>query len=608
MSRQIKDASNTKTNLDLIGTDYLPGQTAAGGAGSSYKLSFSSLLTWIAANLSASSIISGVLSASRGGTGKDVATLTVGDLLQVVDAGGGSKAIAAMSAYIRTAEEIAAGVTPTDYAYPPGDVRRYGENISPGVTDMSTAVASAILSGYDVEFPNEDVLCGEMTASTPGQRFFSKGQNAVITPITTTQHQFIVSADNVTFENLRFNGVETIEAAGKYAIFTESAAPAKWLTVRDCTISGASAGEGWANGIKFDAGSDWGYVTGCTIERLVGQTSGYGYGVLTGAVTACRVVCNVLIGSSGRGRHAIYFSAGADDCIADGNYIADFDWDGISQFAQGAQPLCERNQYTNNRVINCVAAGNVTSGGISIHGKSADALIDGNIISGSGAKGISVDGTNYTTLTNTRVVNNTVINSALVGIDFIAAVGGQIVGNTVRESSYGAAGVSSNIALFSDGTTKTSEILVAGNHSSGSTYARSPFQINGTAPISTNITVRGNYFPSCQLTIAEFNVGGNTPADTDLSDEVVVNTATPSIAGYNNFLLSNGGATNVTAFANPVEGQTIRVRFADGNSTVVASGTIKLAGGANFVGTADDVLTLQYRGAAWYELASSVNA
>lgn len=44
----------------------------------------------------------------------------------------------------RTAAEVTAGVTPVDYGYAPGDVRRYGTNTTPGTTDMSSAIQAAL--------------------------------------------------------------------------------------------------------------------------------------------------------------------------------------------------------------------------------------------------------------------------------------------------------------------------------------------------------------------------------------------------------------------------------------------------------------------------------
>lgn len=53
--------------------------------------------------------------------------------------------------YARTASEIAAGVTPIDFSYLPGDVRRYGADPT-GAGDSSTAIASAQASNSNVYF------------------------------------------------------------------------------------------------------------------------------------------------------------------------------------------------------------------------------------------------------------------------------------------------------------------------------------------------------------------------------------------------------------------------------------------------------------------------
>ncbi len=43
---------------------------------------------------------------------------------------------------VQTSAEKAAGITPTNYAYPPGDVRRYGAALD-GVTDDTAALIAA---------------------------------------------------------------------------------------------------------------------------------------------------------------------------------------------------------------------------------------------------------------------------------------------------------------------------------------------------------------------------------------------------------------------------------------------------------------------------------
>jgi hypothetical protein len=51
----------------------------------------------------------------------------------------------ANATYDRTTAEISSGVTPVNYAYPPGDLRRYGCDVT-GATDNSTQISNAILA------------------------------------------------------------------------------------------------------------------------------------------------------------------------------------------------------------------------------------------------------------------------------------------------------------------------------------------------------------------------------------------------------------------------------------------------------------------------------
>ena len=52
---------------------------------------------------------------------------------------------------VQTAEEAAEGVVPTDYSYPPGDVRRYGA-VGDGLTDDYVAIQAALDTGHPVIF------------------------------------------------------------------------------------------------------------------------------------------------------------------------------------------------------------------------------------------------------------------------------------------------------------------------------------------------------------------------------------------------------------------------------------------------------------------------
>lgn len=90
-----------------------------------------------------------------------------------------SQAMLGLYLYPRTSAEIAAGVTPTKYNKEPGDICRYGNNASPGSTDMSAALAQASLqsvSGTAV-FSSELVHIASETEvarfNQPGVRTFT---------------------------------------------------------------------------------------------------------------------------------------------------------------------------------------------------------------------------------------------------------------------------------------------------------------------------------------------------------------------------------------------------------------------------------------------------
>lgn len=64
-----------------------------------------------------------------------------------------SQASIGAALYPRTDAEISAGVTPTSYVYPPGDVRRYGA-VGDNSTDCTTAIQDALDVGSRVFIPN----------------------------------------------------------------------------------------------------------------------------------------------------------------------------------------------------------------------------------------------------------------------------------------------------------------------------------------------------------------------------------------------------------------------------------------------------------------------
>ena len=83
--------------------------------------------------------------------------------------------------------------------------------------------------------------------------------------------------------------------------------------------------------------------------------------------------------------------------------------------------------------------------------------------------------------------------------------------------------------------------------------------------------------------------------------------ATPSVAGGNRFKEVNTAPITITAFDDGTDGQVLIVLFTTGNTTIQDGANLQLAGGVNFVGTANDILTLVRFATVFYEQSRSAN-
>ena len=150
--------------------------------------------------------------------------------------------------YAQTAAEISAGVTPSNYGYQPGDVRRYGAD-STGATDSASAINSAILVaktayGGTVTFaPGTYVCATQLTMGVvQGVRLVGLSSNNQLTggatiKYTGTTSPFISvsgSAASLSIENLNI-----IYSSGSFT-GTLIAAPVNQLYLINSMLSGLS--------------------------------------------------------------------------------------------------------------------------------------------------------------------------------------------------------------------------------------------------------------------------------------------------------------------------------------------------------------------------------
>lgn len=73
---------------------------------------------------------------------------------------------AAGTIYPQTTAEANASVTPSNLSYPPGDIRRYGTNTTPGTTDMTEAIENAIAGAGRVVFQAETYSTNQIAVTT----------------------------------------------------------------------------------------------------------------------------------------------------------------------------------------------------------------------------------------------------------------------------------------------------------------------------------------------------------------------------------------------------------------------------------------------------------
>ncbi len=97
------------------------------------------------------------------------------------------------------------------------------------------------------------------------------------------------------------------------------------------------------------------------------------------------------------------------------------------------------------------------------------------------------------------------------------------------------------------------------------------------------------------------------PGQGQLLLTLTVNSTTPSVKRASVFSEANTNATLITAFPEGAKGQVITILFTSANTTLVDAAGLQLAGGVNFVGSANDVIRLLFNGTNWYEISRSVN-
>lgn len=526
-----------------------------------------------------------------------------------------------------------------------------------GTTDCTSLVQGAMNTGNTLYFPAGTYKLTTLVCTVAGQKIYGAGPGSVLLANDTTKPLFDVRADKVSIHDIRINGTATAVAASHYGVFTDAAFPAVGISIERVVFSGANSGVGLGHGVKFDTGCNYGRVIGCSVERLWGAI-GSGYGVLVGKCTGIQVCGNNFTATSGRGRHAVYFSAGCQGCVASGNTVTGFDYEGMTLNAYGYSATQNANTdcvFSENVVTACGNAFSPgsTSGGISIFGSALACKIINNTVAGCPCCGIYLEsvvtlnvawvtatayirgsarsngGVNYVCTvahtsgtfatdlaagkwavdsTSTVIEGNVVESNTFTGVDIKGFSDGLLSLNIIRKN--GTSGTSNGIRLISNGTFSSNNWSLVGNQSTGSAQLYA-FEINATAPIPTGTILDGNYFPVCAT--GDLNLNGaalridNENTWVVLTDPGTTGNWSPVIGNGNRYRILNAQTNTIVNLLGGHDGQQVTLLFQTANAITFSLSNAYLAGGAPFVSTANDTLTVVKQGSNWFEVSRSVN-
>jgi putative cofactor-binding repeat protein len=206
-----------------------------------------------------------------------------------------------------TAAEAAAGITPANYAYPPGDVLRYGTNTSPGTTDMTAAIQCAINQAAQSEGSPAYVPAGRYFVPSATLKLHSNvqlygdGSSSIIEFGTTANRDCITgtTVSNVRIARLKLALLNRQFDDGNYVGTVALRANSKNCVVEDCEITGVTQ-----SGVLLDGSSH------CRVSRNYLHGFFYDAPIVNTTLTAGRV--SIAAANSFTADTPVMFAAGSN--------------------------------------------------------------------------------------------------------------------------------------------------------------------------------------------------------------------------------------------------------------------------------------------------------
>lgn len=411
--------------------------------------------------------------------------------------------------YPLTSAEIAAGVTPVNYSYPPGNIYRYGTNSSPGSTDMTAAIQDAI---------NQSAQAGGSPAYVP--------QNLHRTTATLMLRRYATLYGDGYFSQILYGGADVaIRAVG-------AAKPEVWrrATVRGLNVSTSTGTHGIiiqdiaefeisenifdgfsVAGIKLTGESGSACINIWVLSNIC--ING-GHGLLADGVNNVNQIAIHHNQFEGNGGAGIFFAVAGKGISIVGNDIEGNGVSGLAELYMNGGNMSGVSISGNyfETVVNhpCILiADTVDAWGISITGNIlqadtaiADAILLGN--AGGAVYGVSVEGNSFSG-SMTNGINAKFVVGGRFGPNFATAIVHLVVG--VASASIDELGVEGPVTRVGGRTGATHTLPYSVSIATDASLAEL-FAIAVTDNASFTITKPINLLPGMFLTYEIINSAG----------------------------------------------------------------------------------------------------
>jgi hypothetical protein len=513
--------------------------------------------------------------------------------------------------YPRTTAEITAGVTPSDYEYPPLDLRRYGGAAADGSansdqTPINSAVSVAEVDGGIIFLP-AGTWNGCFSIDQPDVSIEGVGQQVSIIECDNGDGITLAYTTGVAMTFVRDLGIVCTQGTDNYGIkaaahSTDSSVELYGLTVERTWITDCEIAFHARTLRNFALLNNWWQSVDKAIE-LVGKA-------LVGRIAFNEFVFEDVDGANeDKGVYIAGYTYATGGFVAPegilfiANQVYGFDVAIDIEFAayvnilsndiQATQYGLEFETVQHGLTIrdNGFDMGTASTAGIIGHGlgsevETANTVIDGNRLWSSGANTAKAIVINDVANTNQYQVQ--ISANLMTGFDTNDILLNNAGFTTVRDNRCNSADPTNSIAVTGVETGK-GPIFIDGNRCQKALSVTAAEIANGEIELGTNV------FGADDVRWGQQHVP-------------TVASATAMAIGEGAPVMHVSGTTTITSIptanATAWVGRTITLIF-DGVLTFTDGSNLVLAG--NFVTTAGDTITLTFDGTGWHEIARSVN-